>query len=333
MTILYIVCPAFAQDKTVCAGLRQVYRAKGEVGSVFQYDVSAGGQLLHRYADSIVVQWGQARGVYKLGVQEISSRGCAGDWAYLDVRVVGAEIAFSSDRYMLCDPQGVEVRFNEADFQPAYQWSDGSIRNNVITKPGTYELRAFDLNGCLISKSVTVTEPPKVNLGRDSMICTPGFRLYAHGINPEGTLYTWSTGEQGETPYADVAEHPTDRNTLYWVRAELNGCSVTDTVTVLACEFEKLEESWIIPNTFTPNGDGDNDVWQIRMLKDYPNAEVEVYDRWGRRVFLSRHGYPEPWDGRDTNGKILPLETYYYVIDMKDGVRTKPLQGTITIVR
>jgi gliding motility-associated-like protein len=335
MTMLAIVCPVFAQDKTVCVGLRQVYRANGEAGSLFEYDVPIGGQLLQRYADSIVVQWGQARGLYRLGVQEISSRGCPGDWAYLNVRVVGAEIAFSREQYMLCNPNGVEIIFNEADFQPAYQWSDRSIKNNVITKPGTYELQAFDLNGCLISKSVTVMEPPKVNLGKDTMICTPGFRLYArkNGTNPEGTLYTWSTGEQGETPYVDIADHATDRNIMYWVRAELDGCSVADTVVVLACDAVKPEESWRIPNTFTPNGDGDNDVWQIYILKEYPNAVVEVYDRWGRRVFLSQHGYPEPWDGRDTNGKILPLETYYYIIGLNDGIHTKPLQGTITIVR
>jgi gliding motility-associated-like protein len=319
-------------------GVKSLYKAVGKSGSTYNYDVPIGGRLLQQYTDSIVVEWGFQRGMFALGVQEVTLQGCEGNWAFLNVAVIGAEIQFSQNAYMLCTESGVEVAFNESDFQ-TYQWvgqNGQSVKNNIITQPGIYELQAFDYNNCLISKSVTVTPPPVVNLGNDTMICTPGFRLFArkNGINPEGTLYTWSTGENGETPYLDVYDHPTDKDAFYWVRADLNNCSVTDTVVVLACAVDKTEmEIWEIPNTFTPNGDGDNDVWQIRKLKDYPNAVVEVFDRWGRRVFLSQRGYPTPWDGRDTDGKILPLEAYYYVIGLNDGVHTKSIVGTITIVR
>jgi len=72
-----------------------------------------------------------------------------------------------------------------------------------------------------------------------------------------------------------------------------------------------------IPNTFTPNGDGINDTWQIKYLEYYPRSTVNIFDRWGQKVFSSI-GYPIPWDGT-YNGRVLPVGTYYYIIDPKTG--------------
>ncbi|CAM3671325.1 PKD domain-containing protein [Mucilaginibacter galii] len=82
-------------------------------------------------------------------------------------------------------------------------------------------------------------------------------------------------------------------------------------------------------NTFTPNGDGRNDKWEIPNMQDHPKGVVEVFTRNGQRVFYAI-GYPVPWDGR-YNGADLPAGTYYYIIDLKDG--KKPLSGPLTIIR
>jgi gliding motility-associated-like protein len=326
-------CPLFAQDVTVCVGWKSLYRTVGEQGSVFNYDVpETGGRLLSNYGDSIVMEWGYTRGLFSLGVQETSKYGCPGEWAYLDVAVVGAEIKLDKDEYIMCG-DSVQITFNDSDFR-AYSWSDRTIRGNFITKTGTYELQAIDRNGatgCLISKTVTVLPSPRVYLGKDTVICVPD-RLFAdrNGVNSPETTYTWSTGES--TPYIYV--YPVDQPTTYWVRADLGECSVSDTVVVLACKDEETDLlQWDIPNTITPNGDGDNDLWNIYSLRTHPNVVVEVYDRWGRRVFLSAKGYPEPWDGKDMDGRLLPLETYYYIIMLNDDKYAKPIIGNITIVR
>jgi len=72
-----------------------------------------------------------------------------------------------------------------------------------------------------------------------------------------------------------------------------------------------------IPNTFTPNGDGINDTWEIKYLDYYPKSTVNIFNRWGQKVFSSI-GYPIPWDGT-YKGTVLPSGTYYYIIDPKDG--------------
>lgn len=85
----------------------------------------------------------------------------------------------------------------------------------------------------------------------------------------------------------------------------------------------------VIPNTFTPNGDGINDTWDIQYLSEYPNNTVDIYDRYGQKVFSSI-GYGVPWDGK-YKGAYLPQGTYYYIINPKNG--RKILSGSVTIVR
>lgn len=85
----------------------------------------------------------------------------------------------------------------------------------------------------------------------------------------------------------------------------------------------------VIPNTFTPNGDGINDIWNIKSLTDYPDCMVSVYTRYGSLIYQSK-GYASPWDGT-TNGKQLPAGTYYYIINPKTGVHQ--LAGSVTIIR
>ena len=79
----------------------------------------------------------------------------------------------------------------------------------------------------------------------------------------------------------------------------------------------------LIPNAFSPNNDGINDFYRVRGLHEYPNARLEVYNRWGVKVYeRDKYGnvgeYGEPgawWDGRDQeSGKMLPAGTYLVIL-------------------
>jgi len=85
----------------------------------------------------------------------------------------------------------------------------------------------------------------------------------------------------------------------------------------------------IPPNTFTPNGDGINDVWSIPALTAYPNCLVTIYTRYGSEIFRSK-GYNNPWDGL-YKGSKLPVGAYYYVIDL--GNNKLPVSGYVAIIR
>jgi len=87
--------------------------------------------------------------------------------------------------------------------------------------------------------------------------------------------------------------------------------------------------SIFIPNTFTPNGDGINDTWNIKNLDNYVNCTVAIYTRYGEKIYSSI-GYGVSWDGK-FRGANLPTGTYYYIIDLKNG--SKNLSGSLTIIR
>jgi gliding motility-associated-like protein len=84
-----------------------------------------------------------------------------------------------------------------------------------------------------------------------------------------------------------------------------------------------------IPNTFTPNADGINDTWNIKLLSNFPDCTVQIVNRYGERVYYS-HNYPIPWDGTYKNAP-LPFGTYYYIINFGYGRGT--ISGHVTIVR
>ena len=137
-----------------------------------------------------------------------------------------------------------------------------------------------------------------------------------------GTTYDWSptdglTSNTVPDPFATPAE-----TILYTVTTVINGCTYTDDVLV---EVVRLIDP---PNTFTPNGDGYNDTWVIYGISDYPNAEVNIYDRWGQRVYHAT-GYSDAFDGEG-----LPAATYYYVIDLRQLEGQSPAYtGYVAIVR
>ena len=72
-----------------------------------------------------------------------------------------------------------------------------------------------------------------------------------------------------------------------------------------------------------------NDVWVIRDLAGYPEAKVEVFNRYGRQLFYSS-GYRKPWDGT-VSGAPLPVGVYYYVITTKP--KATPIAGWVTILK
>jgi gliding motility-associated-like protein len=91
----------------------------------------------------------------------------------------------------------------------------------------------------------------------------------------------------------------------------------------------KLIRNPVVPNVFTPNGDGVNDTWQVKNLAEYSDCVLNIYNRYGQVVYQCK-GYPRDWDG-SSSGKPLPAGTYYYVIDLK--INIKPLSGFVDIVR
>ncbi|MBV6406128.1 MAG: gliding motility-associated C-terminal domain-containing protein [Flavobacteriales bacterium] len=90
----------------------------------------------------------------------------------------------------------------------------------------------------------------------------------------------------------------------------------------------------IVPDAFSPNGDGVNDTYVVHNLESYPDNSLQVFNRWGAKV-LDRSPYTNDWDGRSENslnwGEELPESTYYFILDLGNG--EEPFTGYIYIRR
>jgi gliding motility-associated-like protein len=85
----------------------------------------------------------------------------------------------------------------------------------------------------------------------------------------------------------------------------------------------------LIMNSFSPNGDGINEEWVVKGLEEFLFFELQVFDRGGRRLFLTRDS-DDGWDGTH-EGQELPTGTYYYVIKIEDRVQFR--KGFINLIR
>ena len=88
-----------------------------------------------------------------------------------------------------------------------------------------------------------------------------------------------------------------------------------------------------IPEVFTPNGDGINEVLLIEHIDMYPSNTIYIYDR-NRNLVYSEAGYANAWDGKSQDGSLLPPGTYFIALDLDtSSERDRPLRGYTTIHR
>lgn len=250
-------------------------------------------------------------------------------------------VNFNMDPSPVCQGKPVEFTDNSnPNGSPikSWQWdlgpegpASGHTVNRLMNSAGDFNIKLTVTNqsSCMASleKPLKVHIQPKIDAG-------PSF------VVPQGTIVNFQAKANDSTSvsFSWTPKIPQLMNDdqlgaklmvlndgIFWLTATTNnfGCSATDSLSV------KMLKQIQIPNAFSPNGDGINDLWLIPGLVDYPGHSVEIFNRQGVMVFSS-HNYNTPWDGT-YNGTPLPVGTYYYIIDPKNGFNI--ITGSITIIR
>ncbi|KQR70500.1 gliding motility-associated C-terminal domain-containing protein [Pedobacter sp. Leaf176] len=199
----------------------------------------------------------------------------------------------------------------------AYKWfpteglSNPDIADPIATPKETTIYTVTVSNGACsatATSEVIVIKNAVANAGADIKILSGQSTILNGQISGDNVSYFWTPADylDDATKLNPVATPPSD--ITYTLHAISNqGClSSTDEV------FIKVYPKIVIPNSFSPNGDGVNDTWIIPVADGFPNAKVSIVNRTGSLLYQS-NGVYKPWDGK-FEGKDLPVGTYYYTI-------------------
>jgi len=222
----------------------------------------------------------------------------------------------------ICEGQSVQL---EVSGGSAYLWhpskglSDPQIPNPIAapTETTTYTVQVSNYS-CTTYAQITVNVNKNVvaNAGADQTIVTGQSTILNGKVSGDDFTYFWTPSDYLDDPtkLSPIAT-PTEDIT-YTLHASSNlGCnSSSDEV------FIKVYPKVVIPNTFTPNGDNVNDMWNIPSITSFPNSIVKVTNRYGQLVYQST-GTFKAWDGK-MNGKDLPPAIYYYSIYLNKDFKT-----------
>ncbi len=231
----------------------------------------------------------------------------------------------------------------------AYAWStsNGNITGStssdsaIVDAAGDYLLKVNDpVTGCSdtskVNLAIDTASPDAVVETPDSLYCDTDSVLLdasASSSNSGGTLlYQWSTsnGVLLGGKYQDSALAGEIGGYSVTVTDSSNGCQTAEAVEVLG---EDCFSGLRVYNAFTPDGDGQNDIWFIRGIQEYPENEVRIMNRWGDVVnrFKGYDNRKTVWKGKNGNGDRLPAGTYYYIIQV-EGPPEK-LTGWVQVTR
>tara|TARA_B100001057_G_scaffold405025_1_gene417822 strand:+ start:704 stop:4264 length:3561 start_codon:yes stop_codon:yes gene_type:complete len=210
-----------------------------------------------------------------------------------------------------------------------YLWSTNETSELIyIQNSGTYSVQVTDYNNCQQDVEITIDpiSPVQLDFVTQAVSCVD---------NNDGRVEVFPTG--GYEPYTYLWSNYTEEASNFEVKSGFYGVTVTDKN---GCEYYQeievpsIDQSCVTAySAFSPNGDQNNDYWHIDNIELYPDALVEVFNRWGDRVYSTKK-YINAWDGAWQGmyeNNPLPSATYYYVITLNNN--EEPIAGTVTIVR
>ena len=220
----------------------------------------------------------------------------------------------------------------------AYAWDDGSTDSTAKGLCyGAHGLTVTDSNGCRWTASFEVEDSSvftkEIRAWADRYDLYAGEKTMLHVTEVDsGYTYRWSPSDGlSSTQGTDVEASPDDSTTYTVTVSDRYGCRKTDTVrlrvTRVLCEPPYV----FVANTFSPNGDGINDVLYVRG--DWvENLYFAVFDRWGEKVFESANQL-KGWDGT-YRGKPCEQGVYVYYVEVEcKGQIRNLLKGNVMLVR
>ena len=219
----------------------------------------------------------------------------------------------------------------------SYLWSPSGtlsspIGDTVMASPSVstnYLVVSTDANNCRGTTTVNLEVIEDINLQlskSDDIYCNPQvIQLAATG----GYGYTWAPAQYLSNPNISNPRADIPRTTTFYVSSQLGNCYGRDSITVFY--YDNTESGLILPNAFSPNGDGLHDCYRVISQGNYDTYEFRIFNRWGQVVFESTNAN-DCWDG-NVGIEPVPIGTYYYFLRASGECGTVRKQGDINVIR
>lgn len=213
-------------------------------------------------------------------------------------------------------------------------------RNFSNLKPGNYQLLIQDLEGCTLEKNYVIGEPDSlfVDIVEDTILLPLGETITIDTRNnAQNPILSWSPTDSLSCTNCAFPDVNATRTRWYHLALEDEGCEARDSVLILI----SLDKEFYVPNTFTPNGDGRNDIFRIRTRLESIRQIVtfQIFDRWGEKVFQADNFRPQDenpihaWDGYFRNNLLAP-DTYTYFFEIRYADQDAEIvKGTVILMR
>jgi gliding motility-associated-like protein len=282
-----------------------------------------------------------SKGPFNVDLRVTSNGGCIND-TIIKVNTIHPQplINFGTSKQNICLGDAVYLTDSTNSLDgTTVQWNwelgDGRIRNTrnvlyIYAAGQTYTVSLSTANsfGCkseTLSKLITVHPYPTADAGPDRVVLEGGTITVNAAATGNSLQYLWTPSQYLNSPSLLTPKCVDVKFDILYTLAVTGkgGCTVTDDMFVHVLKIPR------IPNTFSPNNDHINDLWEIQYLDEYINQHTQVFTRAGQKVFECRGRYIA-WDGR-YKGKELPMDTYYYIIEPGSG--RDPFTGYVTIIR
>lgn len=330
LTILTIPTISAGVDQTVCEGTTVTLSGSG--GVVYNWDngVMNGVAFTPPVGNNIYTVTGMA------------SNGCTNTNQVTVLVNPLPAVSFSIDITLGCSPLSTIIT-NTTPNSTNCVWtmSDGSVLTgcgsviNTWNQTGCYDisLTTSDLNGCLNTFTGTdvvcvETTPIAAFTASPNSFSEPNEQIIFTNNSTGATSYSWDFGDLSTNSTDVNPTHIYQDGVLGSYVVELiaisnMGCSDTAYITIFNTS---IEDSVDIPNGFSPNNDNENDTWTVIGLDKYPNAIINVFNRWGQLLFEGNQAN-STWNGI-YQGEILPTADYYYIVDLGNGTK---FNGVVTL--
>ena len=194
---------------------------------------------------------------------------------------------------------------------PSRQWDNGDTSHlRTVRASGTYWARS---GNCMVHTDTFHIQgyryPEAFSLGADTMICAKNLTMMLQAPVAAGVSRRWQDNTDLHTMVVDHAG-------VYTLTLDNGHCATTDSITI---GINKCSCVSIMPNAFSPNGDGLNDRITARLSPDCQPAKsylLQIFDRWGKRVYAAFKPDEAGWDGTFRGRKCEP-GTYFYELRFK----------------